>query len=308
MISRPTVLVLGAGASVDYNFPTGPQLLRQICNSARHGGELHRFLFEEMLLPEPEINVFVNTLGLSQAPSVDRFIEYRNEFETIGKYAIAATLIPYEDKKRFMIQNERGWYSYLFEFMTQGGKFEGNCLSILTFNYDRSLEAFFLIALCNLYGIKEPEADQWLNYIPIIHLHGSLGERLWKSNLDPHRAYQPELTPAWVKESAEHIKIVHEIKPGEEFKKAQKLLYEAEEVIFLGFGFLPENIDRLGVRQVREWRTQDGKNSGEWYASRIGMGDAEVIRAARLLGGQPHFGGGGLKTITEYLKNTDCLK
>jgi len=266
MITRPVVLVLGAGASADYGFPTGTELLRKICATTKPGNYLFNFLFDEMSFPEPDIRDFATALEKSQAPSVDVFLEYRPQFEKIGKVAIASTLIPYETNERFVSSdnNGEGWYSYLFKLMIQGGRFENNSLSVITFNYDRSLEAFFLFALCNLYGIKEPEAEQYLSYIPIVHLHGSLGDKLWKSALDPQRAYQPDLTPAWVSDAAKHIKIVHEKQSEIEFDRARKHLYDAEEVLFLGFGFLPDNIQRLRVKNVAEWRKQDNRSPGNW--------------------------------------------
>ena len=33
MITKPTVLILGAGASVDYDFPPGRKLLLDICRA-----------------------------------------------------------------------------------------------------------------------------------------------------------------------------------------------------------------------------------------------------------------------------------
>jgi hypothetical protein len=309
MISRPTVLILGAGASADYGFPTGAQLLRQICANTEPGNNLFDFLFSDMLLPEPEIRKFSTALNKSQAPSADAFLEYRTEFEKIGKAAIAATLIPYESNDRFVSSesNRDGWYSYLFKLMIQDGRFESNTLSVITFNYDRSLEAFFLLALCNLYGINEQEAEVSLSYIPIVHLHGSLGDKLWKSPLESTRAYQPDLTPAWVTDAAEHIKIVHEINLGKEFETATRLLYKAEEILFLGFGFLPVNIERLGVKNVVKWREQDNHSGGNWLAARIGMGTGDVERALRHLGIPVQFGEARNRNITEYLKNTVCL-
>jgi len=309
MITRPTVLVLGAGASVDYGFPTGTQLLQEICANTKPGNCLFNFLFEEMLIPEPEITEFVTALEKSQAPSVDVFLEYRTQFEKIGKVAIASTLIPHETNERFVSsdKNGEGWYSYLFKLMIEGGRFENNTLSVITFNYDRSLEAFFLFALCNLYGIKETEAEQWLSFIPIVHLHGSLGDKLWKSALDPQRAYQPDLTPAWVNDAADHIKIVHEKQSEKEFERATKLLYQAEEVIFLGFGFLQVNIQRLGVKNVAKWRKEDNSSPSNWLASRIGMGAGDIYRAKQHLQVTTQFGEAKENNITQYLKNTVCL-
>jgi hypothetical protein len=88
-------------------------------------------------------------LEKSLAPSVDRFLEENGQYEEIGKLAIAATLTPYEtydafkSQRVFTTQEDARWYEYLFHLMVEGGHFQDNKLSILTFNYDRSLEACF---------------------------------------------------------------------------------------------------------------------------------------------------------------------
>ena len=48
MITKPTVLILGAGASVDYGFPTGRGLVSLICSECKSGGSIFEFLTERM--------------------------------------------------------------------------------------------------------------------------------------------------------------------------------------------------------------------------------------------------------------------
>ena len=165
MIAKPTVLILGAGASADYGFPTGRQLLLKICEEARPDASLYDFLCNWMAVPRPLIEQFAYALQNSAAPSVDLFLENRKDFEEIGKLAIAATLIPYEDYKAFLPTNKPRWYETLFHLMVEGGRFEDNKLSVITFNYDRSLEAFLFLALQNLYrfDMKTPW-NAWIRY------------------------------------------------------------------------------------------------------------------------------------------------
>jgi hypothetical protein len=49
-------------------------------------------------------------------------------------------------------QEQPRWYEKLFQLMADGGDFGNNQLSVVTFNYDRSFEAFIFTALQNLYG------------------------------------------------------------------------------------------------------------------------------------------------------------
>ena len=48
MIAKSTVLILGAGASADYSFPTARQLLLKICEEANPPGPLFQFLTYNM--------------------------------------------------------------------------------------------------------------------------------------------------------------------------------------------------------------------------------------------------------------------
>ena len=75
--------------------------------------------------------------------------------------------------------------------MVEGGPFEDNPLSVITFNYDRSLEAFFFRALQNLFGLPPDAAEDRRRMIKIIHVYGDLGEDLMGGGLE--RGYQPEL-------------------------------------------------------------------------------------------------------------------
>jgi hypothetical protein len=71
----------------------------------------------------------------------------------------APTLIPYEKYEAFQPISKPSWYETLFQLMVEGGPFEDNPLSVITFNYDRSLEAFFFRALQNLFGLPPDAAE-----------------------------------------------------------------------------------------------------------------------------------------------------
>jgi hypothetical protein len=58
VITRPTVLILGAGASVDYGFPTGKQLLLEISREVRESGKVSRFLHKSLDIPPSDLDRF----------------------------------------------------------------------------------------------------------------------------------------------------------------------------------------------------------------------------------------------------------
>ena len=49
-------------------------------------------------------------------------------------------------------------------------------LTIITFNYDRSIEAFLFQSIKYRYKMRDDETRSVFNSLPIIHPHGILGE------------------------------------------------------------------------------------------------------------------------------------
>lgn len=142
MITKTTVLILGAGASIDYGFPLGRGLRDLVC---RVPGTAGASAITDAGYDPEELNEFVDILRHSGYTSVDWFLEDRPEFISIGKAAIAAALIPFENPDRLFPPDAPAnhWYELLLNTMdSPRGSFTENRLSIVTFNYDRSLEYY----------------------------------------------------------------------------------------------------------------------------------------------------------------------
>lgn len=141
MISKPTVFILGAGASKPYGYPLGWELRERIL-ALPDDCEL----FPKLDHAPNEFIQFKKALAESPAESIDAFLEHRDEFTRIGKHAIAAELLKCEQRERLYDPgNEDDWYRYLFNRMTAGVRFDHflqNEVSFVTFNYDRSLEEY----------------------------------------------------------------------------------------------------------------------------------------------------------------------
>jgi len=93
MIKNKTVLVLGAGASMPYGFPSGQGLVDIICDSDNPSKKL---VAEGAVVAPNEVSSFVNALSEADPESIDVFLGNNPEFEKVGKAAIAATLLPRE--------------------------------------------------------------------------------------------------------------------------------------------------------------------------------------------------------------------
>jgi len=252
MITKSTVLVLGAGASEHLGYPLGRSLKDKIVHQLKDDPNSIRQLFA-LRLNEREIDQFTEALQLSGRKSVDEFLEHRKEFIDIGKAAIAQALIEYEDPGKlhpdgWIDKNlPLNWFEYLWGKMSdctfeQLGE---NKLSGITFNYDRALEMFLFTAIQHAYGKLESEAASALKLIPIIHVHGKLAHLPWEGQ-SHYRAYESLVDPTNIGIAMGKIKIIHESTEDDpEFQAASALLHEAERIYFLGFGYHAPNVRRL---------------------------------------------------------------
>jgi len=187
MIRKPTLLIFGAGASAEYDFPVGRYLLLQIVIELRQRDRLHHDMrqcgFNDGLITE-----FCRELNDSNLPSVDAFLEQHKDnadYERLGKATIAASLIRCEDKPIFSDRRQLKLYEYIWHHASaKPDKYAGNALSVLTFNYDRSFEEFLrrsLSASHPEFRNRGREFQAAVSSFPVQHLYGSLG-----SLSDPH--------------------------------------------------------------------------------------------------------------------------
>ena len=292
MISKPTVLVLGAGASQKYGFPSGTELKNQVVRTLSGEGSSLFERYSGMGYNEQEVRRFRDALKQSGVPSVDAFLEHRQEFLGIGKTAIAEILIPYENENKLFGASE-DWYGFLLDRLnTPFDRFQENQITILTFNYDRSLEWYIFKALQARYGMNNLDAINLLKKLRTIHLYGTLGGLPWENG----RAYQPSIE--WPKPNVTYgpeikfdiilasnkIKIIHEgILQDQEFTRALEALSAAKRIVFLGFGYNKVNVERL---RPKEWRSLQDPVLG----SAFGLTELEKTVARRYIEHRTEFG------------------
>ena len=174
VIRTPTVLVLGAGASCPYGFPTAKQLKNCICEVFASRTPAIRLLGDNVA-PAEKFLEFREAFWKSGTASVDAFLKGRPEFLDVGKFAIAYCLIPFESESNlFTPPGDSGdWYGYLSERLNPSfDEFEHNKLSIVTFNYDRSLEHYLFTSLMNWHGRSVDDCIEKFAKLPIIHVYG----------------------------------------------------------------------------------------------------------------------------------------
>lgn len=278
MFAEKTAFVVGAGASVEAGLPTGEGLIPKI---TEYLGSLRGedFRYAE-ILPESKGDHRFNTSKMADAAnrirkglpgsfSIDNFIDQNRGdkfIEAMGKLAIAKTILVEEAHSKMMVDggnthNEpdlaelRGtWYaklsSLIFEGCTKDGLAERlSRISFVIFNYDRCLEHYLYWAIRLTYGLTQQDAAGLMKLLTIHYPYGSVGLLPWQDTQSPVHFGNPrewEVNP-W--DAAKRIKTFTEGVGSNEHTAIQKALFEANMVIFLGFGFHHLNMSLLTPSQ-----------------------------------------------------------
>jgi len=258
MDNKTIVIIIGAGGSVPFGFPTGEELKWTLIDRLRRdetaqkvaqkSSPLYRRLIEEgfSFRSNEEIRLLVDRLETSGWSSVDEFLAQHKELRAVGKAAIAGVLLSCEKRDQlFDPKDEKGnrianWYQLLFK--TIYSPFEdivNKKVNIFTYNYDLSLETYLKKTMETSYTHPQQEVESALKHIPIVHLHGELVSH----------EYASEHTSVSLRECSEQIKIVTDnIDDSPQFQKVSNALWKAEEIYFIGFGYDEKNLARLPIK------------------------------------------------------------
>lgn len=280
MIKRPTVLVLGAGASVDLGFPTGAGLVKEIIELLSDASEREE-LNKVLGVGVDYLQKFGERLEGAALDSIDEYLAANAHKAIVGK-ALVTYLIGGKETTDSFAKDK--WYRKLFQRMSQEVRLENfheNRIAFVTFNYDRSLEAFLFRALQAKYGCSAQAAANALNRIPFIHVYGQAGMLPWQKNLKglPLRDYgETAVTPGVALNCAAAVRTMDEGPETEEIReRAVRFLAHSEAIYFLGFGYSRFNLKQISLTRNRQnevkgthyppsarvpERFKDGQNSG----------------------------------------------
>jgi hypothetical protein len=313
MFIKKTVFILGAGASIPYGLPSGSELVSRIVSLVPDQKDTVVLLGQiyeasgNQRNEHVQFEKFRKTLAESREQSIDAFLQHHPIYEPQAKRAIASLILAAEVKKslnalpdKFISQD---WHPQLLPMMNATfDDLNRNSVGFITFNYDRSLEEFLFGAFKSRESGKRSE-DDWAKRlqecIPIVHLHGQVGQHKAFSN-DPSKVvkYGDPIRAEQIRTASKEVRIVYEpdieqqnvngrITYSPQFCKAWELLNSAQVICFLGFGFHPINVTRLRIEHC------NGIKVGTAY----GMTKAEKTRIQKTSKG---------RIVPENLHNHDC--
>ena len=263
-------MILGAGASAPYGFPTAAALRKLILslevpnageiavnfpvvdsNGSRHDRRTDPSVAEEKRglraqldwrgfldstceqagCAKQLISDFRTTFFKARRTNIDKFIQrYEDDFGSLGRLHIAATILNCE----YDALLDGDWYSQLFEEMIPNDPedVQQDRLSVITFNYDRSFERFFTTALQYSFRLTSEQALHVFHRIKLVHVYGALGTL----------GNMPYGKLEYVREASEHISFIRNTCRPSCASDLERAIRGATNVCFIGFGFAPENV------------------------------------------------------------------
>lgn len=261
-----------------YGFPTGAEFKNEIIDQARAVFECDEYddfamvaaqtIFDpsggldssrEFHLPVHHRDFFQTLHHDRHSPTIDVFLRDHDQFSEIGRFYAALTLLrrtytPREYPRGLQLSSsilksdpqhhETDWYAGLITALRNGcdtaQELETkNNLTIVTFNYDQSLEIYLenFLAKTPRHGGAIPE-----NVVDIIHLYGRLPQLELKE-----QSLGPKTLLRLAYEHHEDLRIIGERTTDRQATLAQQAISTSRNVIFIGFGFDPTNLGILGL-------------------------------------------------------------
>lgn len=244
-----TTLILGAGASAPYKFPTGFELTQKIL--ALEGSIELLIYFSDQI--SPLVKQFFQSFRMSTATSIDSFVAKNPRYTEVARTAIAMVLMEMEDHEVFFNHTINDhWYRYLVNKLCPDSwdAFDPSRLRIVTFNYDVSLEFFLATAVSHMYGKGAADVIEKLKKLEIVHVYGKLDRPLGtygqiKTDIDPSDE-KTEITKRDVKKASAGIHLMGEGRDNDShLKTIQSIIHSSDQIGILGFGFDAVNVDRI---------------------------------------------------------------
>jgi hypothetical protein len=305
MIKHKIAFILGAGASCPYNMPDGTELTHLIWQALPDSKDQRNGfaeLFVDLYRNENGYTVdrlirFRDALAQSGHMTIDGFLATHRKqraWPEIGKLAVAHLLLPREFRfdlsrgaayaRRSTGSSDQDWMSFLFTRMLTGcldsvdDFIDRNHVTFKTFNYDRNVEHFFWLRFASTYMLSEELALEKARAIKVVHVYGSLGE-LTVGAFSRHNS--GAYTSTETQSAAQSIHLMYEDRMTNSYKAAMEKLDDAEYVCFLGFGFDPDNVNRIELNKRCVGKTSVGATryhlpDGDWERARTAMHPVDI--------------------------------
>lgn len=282
------VLVLGAGASACCGFPLGnefvdllTQPLTALCPSLQLPDEHSKA--EELARKH-----FVKTCRDTTYATIDELLSKRVELRVHGAVSIAAALIGCQLEVVRNRKTHSQWHRTLYSKLLRGSEWwksvpaeEDGGFSIVTYNYDVNPQVAIARHLHVDSGIDAAVAWSHAKSCPIVHVHGCLGLNEEITKMLAEDDHRPIITMELIRAASRTLALSTDEAlqlDAESLQRSRELIWNATDVAFMGFGFDPRNLDRIGIgKKHPRWIS----NQRRLLATSVAMSTDKLNAAAR---------------------------
>lgn len=283
MLRKPTLFVLGAGASYELGMPLGVKLAEQIADYLKFKFDYGRMIegnfdFFDALrshLPNPERDLAIlnNHLraasrireGIRIARSIDNYVDsHRGDLEVqmLAKVAIFDCILKAEKGSKLYQKPDickslydvdklaKTWIDEFVNLLFDGvskdqlGEVFAN-LCVISFNYDRCLQQSLVLALHNMYHVDLSSCHDLLDKLEIVYPYGSLGP-LNSRATSQAIPFGVDILKSLLFEKSNTIRTYTEQQTDTSIiEKIKTYVNKSENIVFLGCAFHPQNIKAL---------------------------------------------------------------
>lgn len=275
MFQKRTVFVIGAGCSYELDLPLGRELLdciyETITEEDTEKHQVFRGAFLRCGVPNANLDVDRRfkafAAGLSATPSIDQYLHFHRHDEAmvmLGKCAVATEILYAEANSKLGEGTVGGqlpscWLRWLFHLMNESASRESpvelfSNVSFICFNYDRTIEVFILRAIQALVHCTYEDAKQMLQHLSIWHPYGVVGgHEIGQPGIavSPGSFTENRIDEFAVLAAARRLQTFTEGMADQDERGAiRSKLAEADQIVFLGFSYLEQNMELLQLRPL----------------------------------------------------------
>lgn len=310
MFKRRTLFVVGAGASVEYGFPTGPTLASRISDrldiklgrwdDEYQSGDLD--LFSKIVRRWPKEDQLFHRAalkirnGVRLSSSIDDFLDVHvndKYVQRVGKAAIVKTILEYERESSLFVSRKNAynkmklhdidgtWLIKLMRVLSRGVQPDRldeifDNIAFISFNYDRCIEHFFFNAIQLQYSVDSRQAAAVVQKLDIIHPYGTVGALPMDVQHGIHFGGDYDKVDEDYGTLSESIRTYTEqIEDSVELELIRSQVQRASQIVFLGFAFHDQNMALLKPSKLMKEKPI--------YGTAFGMSENDVAVVTRQL-------------------------
>lgn len=278
ILTKRSVFIVGAGASVDFGLPTGEALTKTIKGLSNFGISNHGSMYGDSELYDAIVSRKLENRSVEAAewrraagflsramdvtPSIDNYLNvHRDDPLTvwIGKCAIVTAIMygefnsklaPHNNAENFSLAwFKDSWLAVLFKILAESDGFEEflSALSKITFvcfNYDRCIEEFFRVVSQEYFRLRPDDTERVMASLDVIHPYGTIGPI--SSSNPKELGFGGRVDSYTISKAAQNIQTFTEGSEQSDVDERINVAFEeANTLVSLGFSFGSMNMQKF---------------------------------------------------------------